>query len=304
VAAELRFLDPPEAGARAVLAVTVRNSADAPSPAVALDVPADWFDGVEIIGAIPPVLDDRVRDDGRRRFDFAGVAADGDATLELHVVLSDDVVRTPTVRVALQDGGSLGELRSELTGAPPRPGPVRALSVPRLGIRTGVVDTSWEPPSFVAGQVSRTAALGEGNSVVVGHRRGLAGDVFAPLIGARLGDEVVVASRGVDRRYIVSEVRVLPGDDVTPMDPTETARLTLMTCIGAWNPLTSEYSHRLWVVAEPPELARATLTATIARAGHVAATSASPTEAARARTDAALARAAVSLMDARRPGRP
>jgi hypothetical protein len=77
-----------------------------------------------------------------------------------------------------------------------------------------------------------------------------------------------------------------------------------MTCIGAWNPLTGDYSHRLWVIAEPPDLARETLVATVARAGQAGATSASPAEAARARTDAALARAALSVMDARRPGRP
>ena len=108
----------------------------------------------------------------------------------------------------------------------------------------------------------------------------------------------------MDVRYTVSEIRILPGSDSTPIGPTETPRLTLMTCIGAWNPVTGDYSHRLWVVAEPPELARATLAATVAQAGQAAATSASPSEAARLRTDAALARAALSLMDARRPSRP
>ena len=69
----------------------------------------------------------------------------------------------------------------------------------------------------------------------------------------RLGDEVVASSGGVSHRYIVSQVRVLRGDDSAPMAPTETPRLTLMTCTGIWCPLTGDYSHRVWVIAEPPE---------------------------------------------------
>jgi LPXTG-site transpeptidase (sortase) family protein len=269
-----------------------------------LSVPADWFDSFDIIGAIPPVLDDLVQDDGRRRFAFPGAPPDGDTTLELHVIASADDVTLPEIRVALPAGGSLGELRAELAGAPPRPGPVRALSVPRLGIRTAVVDATWEPPAFVAGQISTTAALGEGNSVLVGHRGGRAGDVFARLAGARLADEVVAVSRGVEHRYVVSAIRILPGDDVTPIGPTETPRLTLMTCVGAWNPVTGDYSHRLWVIAEPLDLARATLAATAAKNEQAATTAASPSEAARLRTDAALARVALNVMDARRLSRP
>jgi hypothetical protein len=176
--------------------------------------------------------------------------------------------------------------------------------VPRLGIRTGVVDAVWEPPPFVAGQITATAPLGEGNSVLIGHRGGLAGDVFVRLLGARLGDEVVATSRGIDHRYIVSTILVLRGDDITPIRPTETPRLTLMTCTGGWSLVTGDYSHRHWVIAEPPDLARATLAATVAQATQAAATSASPSEAVRLRTDAALARAALRAMDSNRPSRP
>jgi LPXTG-site transpeptidase (sortase) family protein len=167
-----------------------------------------------------------------------------------------------------------------------------------------VVDTAWEPPPFVAGQIGTTAALGEGNAVLVGHRGGLAGDVFKRLAGARRGDEIVAASHGVERRYTVSEIRILPNHDSTPLGPTETPRLTLMTCIGGWNPLTGDYSHRLWVIAEPPDLARETLASTVARASQTASGSTDPAEAARVRTDAALARAALAVMAARPRGHP
>ena len=54
VRAELQFLDPPETGAHAVLAVTMRNLSDAQSPAVVLSVPADWFERFAIVGAPAP----------------------------------------------------------------------------------------------------------------------------------------------------------------------------------------------------------------------------------------------------------
>lgn len=295
--AELRFLDPPEPGSHAALVVTVANSGDAPSPPLVLNVPIAWFDRFSVLGAIPPVLDDRESKSGYRQFEFPGAAPGETATRELHVTVVGGDVSAPRIRLVLRDGVSLGERIPETVGPPPRSGPVRALTLPRLNIRTGVVDTSWEPPSFVAGQISTTAPLGEGNAVLVGHRRGHAGDVFSRLVSARLGDEVIAAAHGINQRYIVSEIRTLPGSDTTPIAPTETPRLTLMTCTGTWHPLTGDYSHRIWVIAEPPELARATLAAAGARATEAAATAASPSEAAKARADASYARAAIILMD-------
>jgi len=304
VEAYVRLLALPQPGAGAVLGVTLRNRAAVPSRPVVVSVSADWFEHYGIIGAVPPVLDDRVQRDGYRHFEFPGAAPGAEVALELHVSTAGEAARAPTVRLSLRGGESLGDVRPVIVAEEFPLGPVRALSVPRLGIRTGVVDTAWEPPPFVAGHISATAALGEGNAVLVGHRGGLAGDVFMRLAGARLGDEVVAASHGVERDYTVSEIRILPNHDSAPIGPTDTPRLTLMTCIGAWNPLTGDYSHRLWVVAEPPDLARETLAVTVARASQTAATSADPAEVSRARTDAALARAALAVLAAKPRGRP
>ena len=311
VQAALQFIDPPGPGAHARLAVTLANGADTSGQPIVVGIPADWLDRYRIIGAIPPVLDDHAEDDGYRYFDFPGGASGTDVTVELHVVATDESVVspaagvvTPTVRLALRDGASLGEWAADITVPPPPPGPVRALAVPRLDIKTGVVDTGWEPPAFVAGQISSTAALGAGNAVIIGHRSGRAGNVFARLIGARLGDQIVAASHGEEQRYVVSEIRTLPGTDTTPIEPAETPRVTLMTCVGAWNPFTGDYSHRLWVVAEPPALARATLHATVARASQIAATATVSSEVTRARGEAIGARAALAVMDAEARRRP
>jgi hypothetical protein len=294
--AEFRFLDPPEPGAHARLTVTLRNRAPLESGPISVGVPAEWFGRYRIIGAVPPVLADRAHEDGTRYFDFPGPAPGDASTLELHVAATDEEVSSPEIRLALLDGDSIGTVRPQVIAPRPRPGPVRAVSIPRLGIRTGVVETAWEPPPFVAGQIRASAALGEGNAVLIGHRDGRTGNIFARLPGARLGDEVVATSRGLEHRLVVSEISTRPGSDSSPIGPSETPRLTLMTCVGAWNPLTGDYSHRLWVVAEPPDLARATLAAVVERANRIAAGSTTPTDIARARADAAAARAALALM--------
>src|SRR5438874_10484701 len=65
---EFRFLDPPEAGAHAVVAVELTNHASLSSGPLSLTIPAAWFDGFQVIGAIPAVLDDRLAEDRVRHF--------------------------------------------------------------------------------------------------------------------------------------------------------------------------------------------------------------------------------------------
>jgi hypothetical protein len=122
--AELRFLEPPEPGAHAQLAVTLGNRSDVPSRPVTIGIPADWFDRFRIIGAVSPVLDDRARGDRYRYFDFPGLPPGADSTLELHVLAADEDVGAPEVQVAVVDGQSLGRVRPEVV-APraPRPRP-------------------------------------------------------------------------------------------------------------------------------------------------------------------------------------
>ena len=261
---EFRFLDPPEAGAHALVALELTNHADVPSGPLSLTIPATWFDGYQVIGAIPDVLDDRVAPDGARRFDFPGLAGGTSKGVELHLAATDDDVSPPDVRVTLGDD-EIGRAQPQTVAPRPRPGLARAISIPNLGIQAGVVPTAWEPPPFVVGQLRGSANLSEGNSVLIGHLRGLSGDVFAHLDRLRPGDEVVAVSRGLDYHFVVSETSVRPEDDLEPTQKTDTPRLTMMTCTGTWNPITQDYSHRLWVVAEPPELAEATIAANAER---------------------------------------
>jgi LPXTG-site transpeptidase (sortase) family protein len=139
------------------------------------------------------------------------------------------------------------------TEAPPAlPGPIYSIDIPRLRLHSGVVPVDWEPPLFVVGQVRTSAYVTEGNSVLVGHVRGAAGyNVFDRLDELAPGDEVVANSRGQAYQFVVTEKQVLPEDDTSPAQMTGAPRLTLMTCTGNWNPLTRDYSDRLWVIAQP-----------------------------------------------------
>ncbi|HYU18113.1 MAG TPA: sortase [Chloroflexota bacterium] len=263
---ELQFFDPAEQGAHARLSVTLANHADAPSAPIELVIGRSWFEDFEVIGAIPSVIADWVDEDNQRHFEFGGPPAGRVATFELHVAALGDEVDAPDFQVGLTSGEPIGRARPNTFAPRPRPGPARALSIPRLGIRAAVVPTAWEPPPFVVGQILSSANLSEGNSVLIGHLGGLSGDVFARLDLVRPGDEVVAVSRGLEYRFVVSETKVLPNDDQTPLLPTSGPRLTLMTCIGYWNPFTRDYSERVWVIAEPPELAEQTISVNARRA--------------------------------------
>jgi LPXTG-site transpeptidase (sortase) family protein len=112
----------------------------------------------------------------------------------------------------------------------------------------------WEPPLFVVGQLRASAYVTQGNSVLVGHVRGTYGyTVFDHLDQLVPGDKVVASSRGETYDFVVSQIQVLPEDDTSPTESTVAPRLTLMTCAGTWNPLTRDYSDRLWVIAEPAD---------------------------------------------------
>jgi LPXTG-site transpeptidase (sortase) family protein len=125
-----------------------------------------------------------------------------------------------------------------------------------------VLQAEWEAPPFAVGQIKRTAHITEGNTVLIGHLTGAAGNVFQHLDQLELGDPVTAISRGVSYPFVVSRIFISSNTDASPIDPTSDERLTLMTCAGVWNPFTHDYSERLWVIAEPPDQAAETLAST------------------------------------------
>jgi LPXTG-site transpeptidase (sortase) family protein len=258
IAASFTFLDPPEPGARARLGVAIRNAgADSAGPVV-LELPLKWLTGYRVDTITPSLLSGDQRDNVLR-LSFTAPAPDTYVDISVDVVAIDEVIDPPDLVVRDASGREFGRARPATEAPPARPGPVYTVDIPSLQLHAGVVPVEWEPPLFVVGQVRTSAYVSLGNSVLVGHVRGAAGyNVFAHLDQLSLGDEIVASSRGQAYDFVVTRTEVLPEDDTSPTLPSSSPRLTLMTCAGDWDPLTRDYSDRLWVIAEPAGRAAST----------------------------------------------
>jgi LPXTG-site transpeptidase (sortase) family protein len=254
-----QFQDPPQPGANVQLSLTIHNPTDVPGGLVSLDVPLTWLSGYLIRGIDPLPADGTLsgqRIDKNLRFTLDGPGAGDDLHIVVFLVTSDEVIDAPDVRVLDAQDREVGHARPPTEAPPSEPGPVYAIDIPRLHLHAGVIQVDWEPPLFVVGQLRTSAHVTEGNSVLVGHVRGAAGyNVFDHLDQLNVGDQVIASSRGQNYQFVVTQTQVLSEDDASPTQPMDTPRLTLMTCAGDWNPLTRDYSERLWVVAEPVDLA-------------------------------------------------
>ncbi|MGC9361006.1 MAG: sortase [Anaerolineae bacterium] len=161
----------------------------------------------------------------------------------------------------------------EATVAQPTPtisGTIGTLAIPALdrvvpivsvGWRVDEIDGAqvavWETVSGAAGHHRGSAPLGgEGNCVLSGHSSGEHGGVFDGLWDLQQGDPVYVTDKaGQVYSYVVGSVTKVRDMGVSleerlvhaeAMDPTDDARLTLITCWPGW-----AYTHRVIVVARP-----------------------------------------------------
>ncbi len=148
--------------------------------------------------------------------------------------------------------------------------PPTRLLIPRLGldapvetvgmipsdIATGVFE--WDVPAYrAAGWLNTSAPLGQpGNTVLDGHHN-VQGEVFRNLWELEAGDTISLSAGSQTRRYLVSEVLILPEknqsletrlQNASYIQPTDDERLTLITC---WP--YEDNTHRAVVVALPED---------------------------------------------------
>ncbi len=121
----------------------------------------------------------------------------------------------------------------------------------------GELISEWVVPENEAGWHINSAKPGQGSNVVIsGHNASLGGHVFADIEGLEIGDLIgLYNDEGFLFTYQVQEstiVRTFAGPPESElflqesMAPTETERLTLITCWPSWT-----NTHRLVIVAEP-----------------------------------------------------
>ena len=152
--------------------------------------------------------------------------------------------------------------------------PITRLVVPRIRLDAPVVParmvrqfgaTTWEVPAFRVGHGIHTAGAGEpGNGILLGHVSSISqGNVFRDLERVRVGDVVQVFSQEQGFDYVVAEVKRVPRTDLSVLEPTGGAAVTLLTCTGQWLPDLHDYSERIavratLVAAHPTPTATAT----------------------------------------------
>lgn len=123
-----------------------------------------------------------------------------------------EIPRAPTPVIAVMPPRSL-VARIEL----PR---LKLSAVAREGVDDGTLNVA-------VGHVPGTALPGDsGNAAFAAHRD----TFFRPLRHVALGDVVTVSTPRGSYRYRVTSTRVVNPDDVSVLDPTSDATLTLVTC--------------------------------------------------------------------------
>lgn len=133
------------------------------------------------------------------------------------------------------------------------------LFIPSAGIYTSIVQVyldgvSWDVSRLGvnAGHLEGTPWLGQGGNVVLSGHVELADGrqgVFANIDELKVGDVIVVQQSGQEFTYSIIEVYITTPDDLTPLRPSTTDRLTLITC-GSYDFFQDAYLERTIVVAD------------------------------------------------------
>lgn len=106
--------------------------------------------------------------------------------------------------------------------------PVALLRIPRIDLEVPVfADTTERNLNRGAGWIEGTAAPESGgNFGIAAHRDAH----FRPLKDVAVGDVLEVESLHGARKYEVTGITIVDPEDVSPLDPTDTATVTLVTC--------------------------------------------------------------------------
>ncbi len=134
------------------------------------------------------------------------------------------------------------------------------LFIPSAGIFAPIVEVyldgeSWNVSQLGmnVGHLQGTPNFGAGGNVVLSAhvemsdgRRG----IFANLMELETGDLIEVQQSDTVWRYAVSEIWTTTPDDLSPLYPTTTPQLTLITC-GNYNFIQNAYLDRIIVTAVP-----------------------------------------------------
>ncbi|MDP9351880.1 MAG: sortase [Chloroflexota bacterium] len=165
-------------------------------------------------------------------------------------------------------GPSASVLRARATAMVTPSGEITRIVIPAIGVHSKVLDvsrvkldgsTEWQVADYAVGRHSDSGLPGEGTNIVMSGHNNINGEVFRHLNRLRKGDEITLETRsGWPVTYEVAQTRIVLQDGATReqrrrnarfMDPTDTERLTLISCwpYKPWPP------YRIIVIAEPAQ---------------------------------------------------
>jgi sortase A len=130
----------------------------------------------------------------------------------------------------------------------PTPGPRQAsrISIPSIDVDVPVVEgDGWEELKMGAGHRIGSANPGERGNIVISGHNDVYGEIFRHLEDVNIGDEVIVHAGDTPYRYVVVAKMVVEPTEVSLLESTPNATLTLITC----HPYMID-THRLVVIAE------------------------------------------------------
>jgi sortase A len=131
-------------------------------------------------------------------------------------------------------GSSEGKGENSPSQKPPEDvkGAIGIMKIPKIDLKVAIGEgVDNETLKFAVGHFEGTAMAGEkGNFCVAGHRSYTYSEYFNRLDEVKNGDEIIVQTKKGEFKYKVYEIKVVEPSEVSVLDATKDATLTLVTC--------------------------------------------------------------------------
>jgi sortase A len=110
--------------------------------------------------------------------------------------------------------------------------PIAIMVIPKLNLEVAVAEgTDNQTLKYAVGHFKDTARPGEkGNFAVAGHRSYTYNEYFNRLDELVSGDEIIVKTKEKEFTYVVYDKQVVEPHEVSVLNPTKDATITLVTC--------------------------------------------------------------------------
>jgi sortase A len=148
---------------------------------------------------------------------------------EMH---SQDKIYNEESQLLSEDIVALAEHITKYENQEPTEDIIGILSIPKIdltvGIGEGVDATTLK---YSVGHFPETAMPGQkGNLCLTGHRSYAFGQFFNRLDELEKNDEIIIESKGITYKYIVTQSKVVKPEEVSVLDQSEDSQITLITC--------------------------------------------------------------------------